>query len=77
MAYLVDTATPEQIAKITEGTVYDYASRSARDSWPVVSEYVEGDLLPKSYATDMRPILFSQLRNGGYCLAAIFNEAFK
>lgn len=77
MAYLVDTATPEQKAKIIEGTVYDYASSSARDSWPVVNQYVEGDLLPKSYATDMRSILFSQLRNGGYRLAAIFNEAFK
>lgn len=77
MAYLVDTATPEQIAEITKGTVYDYASSSARDSWPVVSEYVEGDPLPKSYATDVRPILFSQLRNGGYRLAAIFNDIFK
>ena len=77
MAYLVDTATPEQIAEITKGTVYDYASNSARDSWPVVSQYVEGDPLPKSYATDVRSILFSQLRNGGYRLAAIFNEAFK
>lgn len=77
MAYLVDTATPEQIAEITKGTVYDYASSSARDSWPVVSEYVEGDPLPKSYATDVRPVLFSQLRNGGYRLAAIFNDIFK
>ena len=77
MAYLVDTATPEQVAEITKGTVYDYASSSARDSWPVVSQYVEGDPLPKSYATDVRPVLFSQLRNGGYRLAAIFNEAFK
>ena len=77
MAYLVDTATPEQIAEITKGSVYDYASYSARDSWPVVSAYVEGDPLPKSYATDIRPVLFSQLRNGGYRLAAIFNEIFK
>lgn len=77
MAYLVDTATPEQIAKVTEGNVYDYASSSARDSWPVVSQYVDGDVLPKSYATDIRPLLFSQLRNGGYRLAAIFNETFK
>lgn len=77
MAYLVDTATPKQIAQITRGTVYDYASSSARDSWPVVSQYKEGDTLPKSYATDIRPLLFSQLRNGGYRLAAIFNEIFK
>jgi hypothetical protein len=77
MAYLVDTATPEEIALITDGNIYDYASRSARDSWPAVSAYKEGDVLPRSYATDMRPLLFSQLRNGGYRLAAIFNEIFK
>ena len=77
MAYLVDTASPKQIAEITKGSIYDYAESSARDSWPVVSEYVEGDPLPKSYATDVRPVLFSHLRNGGYRLAAIFNEAFK
>ena len=77
MAYLVDTASPEEIAEITAGTVYDYAERSARDSWPAVSAYSEGDVLPKSYATDMRPLLFTQLRNGGYRLAAIFNEIFK
>lgn len=77
MAYLVDTATAEEIAEITAGTVYDYAESSARDSWPAVSAYSEGDVLPKSYATDMRPLLFSQLRNGGYRLAAIFNEIFR
>ena len=77
MAYLVDTATKKQIKEITEGNVYDYASRSARDSWPVVDAYKDGDVLPASYATDIRPILFSQLRNGGYRLAAIFNEIFK
>lgn len=77
MAYLVDTASPKEIAEITKGNVYDYASSTARDSWPVVSQYKDGDVLPKTYATDIRPILFSQLRNGGYRLAAIFNEIFK
>ena len=77
MAYLVDTATPKQIKKITEGDVYDYAESSARDSWPVVSAYSDGDVLPKTYATDIRPVMFNQLRNGGYRLAAIFNEIFK
>ena len=77
MAYLVDTASPKQIKEITEGDVYDYATRSARDSWPVVDQYKDGDVLPASYATDIRPVLFSQLRNGGYRLAAIFNEIFK
>lgn len=77
MAYLVDTASAEEIAEITAGTVYDYAESSARDSWPAVSAYSEGDVLPKTYATDMRPLLFTQLRNGGYRLAAIFNDIFR
>ena len=77
MAYLVDTASKKEIADITVGNIYDYASRSARDSWPAVNAYKEGDVLPRSYATDMRPFLFSQLRNGGYRLAAILNEIFK
>lgn len=77
MAYLVDTATPKQIAEITKGNIYDYAESSARDSWPAVSAYSDGDVLHRSYATDIRPLLFSQLRNGGYRLAAIFNEIFK
>lgn len=77
MAFLVDTASTEEIAEITSGTVYDYAESSARDSWPAVSAYSDGDTLPGSYATDVRPLLFSQLRNGGYRLAAIFNKIFR
>ena len=77
MAYLVDTASSKEIAEIIEGDIYDYASNSARDSWPAVSTYKDGDSIPRSYATDMRSLLFSQLRNGGYRLAAIFNEIFK
>lgn len=77
MAYLVDTASPKEIAQITKGDIYDYAESSARDSWPTVSAYKDGDVLPRTYATDIRPVLFSQLRNGGYRLAAIFNEIFK
>lgn len=77
MAYLVDTASSEEIVEITTGTVYDYAECSARDSWPVVSAYSDGDTLPKSYATDVRLLLFAQLRNGGYRLAAILNDIFR
>ena len=76
MAKLVDTATKKQIKEITKGDIYDYASDSARNSWPAVCAYGAGDTLPASYVTDMRPVLFSQLRNGGYRLAAIFNEIF-
>lgn len=77
MAYLVDTASPGEIAEIIKGDIYDYAGNSARDSWPAVSAYGEGDIVPNSYAADIRPVLFSQLRNGGYRLAAIFNEIFR
>lgn len=77
LSHLVDTASEKRIEEITEGNIYDYASRSAKDCWPAVNAYSEGDTLPASYATDMRPLLFSQLRNGGYRLAAVLNEIFQ
>ena len=77
MAHMVDTASEEQIRKITKGDVFDYAGRSAKDSWPAVSAYKKGDNLPRTYATDMRPILFKQLRNGGYRLATVLNAIFE
>ena len=77
MTMLVDTATKEEISEITEGTVYDWASDIGRKCWTVNNEYKEGDTLPNTYYYDHRDLLFSQLRNGGYRLAKIFNETFE
>lgn len=76
MASLVDTASKKEIVRITEGNVYDYAEDSARCCWPAASKYKEGDTIDRNYPTDVRDLLFSQLRNAGYRLAEILNNIF-
>ena len=76
VAMLVDTFDKKEIADVVKGDIYDYASESAAACWSIVSEYAPGDTLPASYAIDMRPFLFSQLRNAGYRLAAVLNDIF-
>lgn len=76
MALLVDTASEKQIQLIVDGDIYDYASDSAECCWPAISACHAGITLPATYATDMRPLLFSQLRNAGYRLAEILNDIF-
>lgn len=73
---LVDTFDKKQISKITKGDIYDYAGESAAACWSVVNSCAPGDKLPASYAVDMRPFTFSQIRNAGYRLAAILNDIF-
>ena len=77
MAAMVDDASPRQIREITSGDVYDWAGRSARASWEANIEFKDGDTLPETYAADKRDLLFHQLRDGGYRLAAVFNEIFR
>lgn len=77
MAAAVDNASKAEIREITRGDVYDWASRSAEASWNVNDSVKEGDVLPSTYAKDVRPLLFSQLRDGGLRLARVFNEIFK
>ena len=77
MTVLVDTATSEEISEITKGTVYDWASDCGRKCWETCNEHKEGDTLPSTYYYDHRDLLFSQLRNGGYRLAKVFNDIFE
>lgn len=77
IATIADTASEDEISIITEGNVYDWAGDCGRKCWSVHNEYSEGDVLPKTYPAEHRDLLFSQLRNGGYRLAAVFNEIFK
>ena len=76
MADLVDTADDKEIARIVKGDIYDYAQDSARACWPAVCQYKEGDVIDVNYPTDVRNLLFSQLRNAGYRLAKILNDIF-
>ena len=65
--------------------IFDYYTSSFLDMTYLVdtatdeerAEIVKGDVLTKKYAAEHRDLLFSQLRNGGYRLAALFNEIFK
>lgn len=74
---LVDTATDEQILKITSGTPFDWAGDCGKACWPVHIEYNEGDTLPDTYVNEHKELMFSQLRNGGYRLAKVLNDIFK
>jgi len=67
--------------KITEGTVYDWARKSASKCW--ACQTYEGEIMAKrqkvstDYALQMNDILFDQLRDGGYRLAALLNWIFE
>ncbi len=77
MAFLADTASPKEIKEITEGNIFDWAGRTAEKCWPLHNTWKEGDTLPSTYSTEVRPIMLSQLRDAGYRLAKILNEIFK
>ena len=74
MASLVDTANRKEINELTKGDVYDYAQDSARSCYRAACKYKEGDSIDRNYPTDVRDLLFSQLRNAGYRLAKILND---
>ena len=76
LAFLVDTASPTEIAAICQGDIYDYGRSSARDSWAIAVKYKENDTIPGRFPAEMRSLLYSQLRNAGYRLAAILNDIF-
>lgn len=75
MARMVDNLSKKEQKVICKGDVYDWAKDSAEKSWP--SHQVEvGAQFKGIYPYDMRPLCFSQLRNGGYRLATLLNEIF-
>ncbi len=76
VARIVDTKSKKEIAQITKGDVYDWVHESAVDSWPAHA-VKKGDVLDQAFPISMRPILYNQLRNGGYRLAALLNDIFK
>ena len=75
VARLVDTKSKKEIKEIVKGDVLEWAHQSAVDSWP--AHYLqEGDVTGQDFPITMRPILFGQLRNAGYRLAAMLNDIF-
>ena len=77
LAYLADNASAKEIREITEGTVFDWAGKTAEKCWPLNNTWKDGDTLPATYATEMRPVLLEQLRDAGYRLAKVLNETFR
>ena len=72
-----DTCTPEEIAKITKGNLYDWGKDAATAS-RATRKYREGaQINVRNYEIEFHDLLDSQIRNGGYRLAKLFNEIFK
>ena len=74
---MVDTSSKKEISEITNGDVYDWGRDSATRSLEAYELVHPGDVIPSTFPYDVRPLLYSQLRNAGYRLAAILNEIFK
>ena len=76
-AYLIDTCTPEEIAEITKGDIFDWGKDSAIAS-RATRKYREGAVInPREYQIEFHALLDSQIRNGGYRMAKLFNDIFK
>ena len=77
LAYLVDNKSRREMKTICEGDVYDWGSDSAVKSWEAYERVHPGkDIIPDTFPFDVRPLLYSQLRNAGYRLAELLNEIF-
>ena len=72
----IDTASPEEIAKIQEGDVYDWGKSSAEVSFPEHALYPTGGELSAEYPEKHREVLYIQLRNAGYRLAKALDYIF-
>lgn len=77
LAYAIDSASKKEIKAITAGTVRDWGEDAARQGLKAFEGVGPDTVLPATFPYDMRPLLYSQLRNAGYRLAAQFNGIFK
>ena len=75
-ARMIDTATEKEIRHITKGNIYKWVQQGAEASWPA-HKYQSGDTLPDDAIEQYKPLVYSQLRNAGYRLAAYLNNIFK
>lgn len=73
----IDTCSPKEIAKIQEGNIYDWGKDAATAS-RITRKYQEGAQLDRrELVEEFSELLNSQIRNGGYRLAKLFNDIFK
>ena len=71
----VDTASPEEIAEIQKGDVYDWGKASAISALPAHIHEPKA-VLSAEYPEKDRELLYLQLRNAGYRLAKILDYIF-
>ena len=76
-AEAADTATPEEIAEIQVGDVYDWGKSSAENCFPEHAVYAAGGEQPSTPIEEDRPLLYTQLRNAGYRLAKTLDYIFE
>jgi hypothetical protein len=76
-ALLLDTHSPQEIAEMTKGNIYDWGKDSAIVSRPV-HNYKEGTTIDAhSYQNHFAPLAESQVCKAGYRLAKMLNEIFE
>lgn len=76
----LDTWTPEQIAEVQKGKLYDWIRANAKIAEPLYDTLTPGAEFngdeAKKLITDMRAIEDLQLQKAGYRLARVLNELF-
>ena len=76
-ADVIDSCTPQEIAKITEGNLYDWGRDSAAAS-RATRKYREGAVVDRrEFMAEFSELLDSQIRKGGYRMAKLFNDIFQ
>lgn len=76
-AEAIDTCTAEEIAEITKGDLFDWGKASATAS-RAARKYREGTMIDRDeFMSEFSDLLDSQIRNGAYRLAKLFNDIFK
>jgi hypothetical protein len=76
-AEAIDTCTAKEIAKIVEGGLLDWGKDSATAS-RATRKYREGAQIDRDeFLAEFSELHDSQIRNGGYRLAKLFNEIFQ
>lgn len=80
LAPIVDDCDDATRKEISQGSVYDWGKASAGNVWPANlwqgELLVKDQMLPAEYAETLRPILYHQLRDAGYRLAAALDYIF-
>lgn len=71
-----DIASPEEIAEIQKGDVYDWGKASAISSLPA-HIHEPKEILSSEYPENDRALLYEQLRNAGYRLARTLDYIFE